>query len=69
MPTKFKKDEIVVKRTPDGKQSKTKKRHYIHTIKQEELIKTLNATSSGKLKQKIRNELRKRGITLVRKAS
>ena len=36
---------------------------------QEELIKTLNATSSGKLKQKIRHELRKRGITLVRKAS
>ena len=67
MPTKFKKDEIIVKRTPDGKQSK--KRHYIHTIKQEELIKTLNATSSGKLKQKIRHELRKRGITLVRKAS
>ena len=40
MPTKFKKDEIIVKRTPDGKQSKTKKRHYIHTIKQEELIET-----------------------------
>ena len=69
MPTKFKKDEIIVKRTPDGKQSKTKKRHYIHTINKDELIKTLNNTSSGKLKQKIRNELTNRGITLVRKAS
>tara|TARA_B100001057_G_scaffold75220_1_gene69945 strand:- start:9149 stop:9367 length:219 start_codon:yes stop_codon:yes gene_type:complete len=63
MPTKFKPSEVIVDRT-------TKKRsvrhHYIKNVSQDELFSTLNNEStSQKKKQKIRNELSRRGVRIV----
>jgi len=63
MPTKFKPSEVLVDRAT---KKKSIKHHYIKQISQDELFKTLNNEStSKKLKQKVRHELRRRGVKIV----
>jgi|TARA_B110000196_G_C20871775_1_gene532424 hypothetical protein len=66
MPTKFKKDETVVKKIGDQK-IKANNRFYIKSVNLDNLIKTLNnENTKPKIKQKIRNEITRRGIILKR---
>lgn len=63
MPTKFKPTETIVDRAT---KKISKKHHYMHTTTQDELFKALNNESTpNKKKQKIRNELVRRGINVV----
>jgi hypothetical protein len=63
MPIKFKPSEVVVNRQT---KKKATKHYYIHNITVEELQKTLaNDNTRGPRKQKIRNELVRRGESLV----
>jgi hypothetical protein len=62
MPIKFKPSEVVVNRQT---KKKATKHYYIHNITVEELQKTLaNDNTRGPRKQKIRNELVRRGAPL-----
>ena len=66
MPTKFKKDETVVKKIGD-QEIKANNRFYIKSVNLDNLIKTLNnENTKPKIKQKIRNEITRRGIILKR---
>ena len=69
MPTKYKKDEIQVKRNADGSQTKTIKRYFLQNETTEFLIDLLNEEKTKpKVKHKIRNFLsHSRGVKLVRK--
>ena len=71
MPVKYKKDEILVKRSADGTQTKTVKRYYMKNESTEFLINLLNEEKTRpKLKSKIRNFLYlARGVKLVKRAS
>ena len=68
MPTKIKKDEVIVKRSADGTQSKTRKKHFMKNYTNDYLIRMLNEEkTTPKLKQKIRNFLTGiRGVKLTR---
>jgi hypothetical protein len=64
MPTKYKPSEVKIDR-----QTKVKsiQHYYMKQLSQEELFKMLNAENTKpKLKQKIRNELYKRGVRIVK---
>tara|TARA_B100001057_G_scaffold286836_1_gene286961 strand:+ start:2499 stop:2717 length:219 start_codon:yes stop_codon:yes gene_type:complete len=64
MPTKYKPSEVKIDR-----QTKTKsiQHYYTKQLSQEELFKMLNAENTKpKLKQKIRNELSRRGVRIVK---
>jgi len=65
MPTKFKpSSKTFVK----GKGSPVLEHYYIKNISKEELIKNINnENGKPKIKQKVRNELQRRGIKLVSK--
>jgi hypothetical protein len=63
MPIKFKPSELVVNRQT---KKRSIKHYYMKTISTEELQKTLaNDNTRGPRKQKIRNELVRRGESLV----
>jgi len=63
MPTKFKPSTHVRLR---GEAKATTTHYYIKNISQEELFETLNNSNTvNKKKQKIRNELVRRGIKIV----
>jgi hypothetical protein len=63
MPTKFKPSQTVRLR---GETKATTTHHYIKNIAQEELFEALNNNNTvAKKKQKIRNELVRRGIKIV----
>ena len=64
MPTKYKPSEVKIDR-----QTKVKsvQHYYMKQLSQEELFTMLNAENTKpKLKQKIRNELYKRGVRIVK---
>ncbi len=64
MPTKYKPSEVKIDR-----QTKVKsiQHFYIKQLSQDELFKMLNADNTKpKLKQKIRNELSRRGVRIVK---
>ena len=64
MPTKYKPSEVKIDR-----QTKIKsiQHYYMKQLSQEELFTMLNAENTKpKLKQKIRNELYKRGVRIVK---
>ena len=64
MPVKYKPSEVKIDR-----QTKVKsiQHYYIKQLSQEELFKMLNAENTKpKLKQKIRNELSRRGVRIVK---
>ena len=64
MPVKYKPSEVKIDR-----QTKVKsiQHFYIKQLSQDELFKMLNADNTKpKLKQKIRNELSRRGIKIIR---
>lgn len=64
MPTKYKPSEVKIDR-----QTKVKsvQHYYMKQLSQEELFKMLNTENTKpKLKQKIRNELYKRGVRIVK---
>ena len=63
MPTKFKPSATVRLR---GEAKATTTHYYIKNISQEELFETLNNSNTvNKKKQKIRNELVRRGVNIV----
>tara|TARA_R110002074_G_C12180366_1_gene633216 strand:- start:241 stop:450 length:210 start_codon:yes stop_codon:yes gene_type:complete len=63
MPTKFKPSATVRLR---GEAKATTTHYYIKNISQEELFETLNNSNTvNKKKQKIRNELARRGVNIV----
>ena len=63
MPTKFKPSTTVRLR---GETKATTNHYYIKNISQEELFESLNNSNTvNKKKQKIRNELVRRGITIT----
>jgi hypothetical protein len=63
MPIKFKPSELVVNRQT---KKRSTKHYYMHTTSTEELQKTLaNDNTRGPRKQKIRNELVRRGESLI----
>ena len=64
MPVKYKPSEVKVDRQT---KVKTIQHYYIKQLSQEELFNMLNAENTKpKLKQKIRNELSRRGIKIIR---
>ena len=64
MPTKFKPSEVIVDRTT---KKRSIKHYYIKNVSQDELFKMLNTDNTKpKLKQKIRNELFRRGVRIVK---
>ena len=64
MPTKFKPSEVIVDR---GTKKRSIKHYYIKNVSQDELFKMLNTDNTKpKLKQKIRNELFRRGVRIVK---
>jgi hypothetical protein len=63
MPTKFKPSATVRLR---GEAKATTTHYYIKNISQDELFETLNNSNTvNKKKQKIRNELVRRGVNIV----
>ena len=64
MPTKFKPSEVIVDRAT---KKRSIKHYYIKNLSQDELFKMLNTDNTKpKLKQKIRNELFRRGVRIVK---
>ena len=64
MPVKYKPSEVKVDRQT---KVKTIQHYYIKQLSQEELFTMLNAENTKpKLKQKIRNELSRRGVRIVK---
>ena len=64
MPTKFKPSEVIVDRVT---KKRSIKHYYIKNVSQDELFKMLNTDNTKpKLKQKIRNELFRRGVRIVK---
>jgi len=67
MPTKFKKDGIEY-RGSRAQRVAVKKKYFISQTPKQELIDYINSPSGKpKIKQKCRNELTRRGVTLVYK--